>query len=62
MTRQELSLLALLIRDGGSTPTNVENIRQVASTVSGAEALRLIIRDDLMGTADLIADALWANL
>ena len=62
MTRQELSLLALLIRDGGSTPANVENIRQVAASANGAEALRLIIRDDLMGTADLIADALWSDL
>lgn len=62
MTRQELSLLALLIRDGGRASANAENIRQVASTTAGAEALRLIVRDDLEGVADLICNALWINL
>jgi hypothetical protein len=37
-------------------------IRQMHSTPEGAEVLRLIVRDNLQGAADKIANALWSNL
>ena len=37
-------------------------IREVHSTPEGAEVLRLIVRDNLAGAADKIANAIWANL
>ena len=62
MDRIELSTLALSIRDGGNSAANVERIRNLSATANGAESLRLIVRDDIMGSADLIADALWGLL
>ena len=39
-----------------------ENIREMHTTVKGAETLRLMVRDDLGGAADVIATALFDNL
>jgi hypothetical protein len=44
-------------------PTRTANdIRAMHSTAEGAEILRLIVRDDLGGAANVIANALWDNL
>jgi len=37
-------------------------IREFHASAEGAEMLRLIVRDDLAGTADKITNALWAKL
>ena len=40
-------------------------IRALQNTPDGAELLRLIVRDDILGAADTVANALWpvfANL
>ena len=40
-------------------------IRALQNTSEGAESLRLIVRDDILGAADTVANALWpvfANL
>jgi hypothetical protein len=39
-----------------------EDIRTLHQTPEGAEILRLIVRDDLGGAANAIANALWVNL
>ena len=39
-------------------PTTAENILEMHSTPEGAEMLRLMVRDDLGGAADVIAAAL----
>ena len=39
-----------------------EDIRTMHKTDLGAEILRLIVRDDLGGAANVIANALWVNL
>jgi hypothetical protein len=39
-----------------------EDIRALHQTTDGAEILRLIVRDDLGGAANVIANALWTNL
>jgi hypothetical protein len=41
--------------------TTAENIRQMHRQTCGAEILRLIVRDDLGGAADVIANALLVN-
>jgi len=42
--------------------TTAENILKMHQTPEGAEMLRLIVRDDLGGAANVIANALWVNL
>ncbi len=44
------------------TERTFENIQEIHSTTEGAEMLRLIVRDNLGGAADIIAAALWDNL
>jgi hypothetical protein len=39
-----------------------DDIRTLHQTPEGAEMLRLIVRDDLGGAANVIANALWVNL
>jgi hypothetical protein len=43
-------------------PTTAENILEMHSTPDGAEMLRLIVRDDLGGAADVVAAALMDDL
>jgi hypothetical protein len=38
------------------------NVNLIHQTTDGAEILRLIVRDDLGGAANVIANALWTNL
>jgi hypothetical protein len=44
------------------TENTMERIEEIHTTAEGAEMLRLIVRDDLGGAADLIAAALMDNL
>ena len=44
------------------TERTFENIQEIHSTPEGAEMLRLMVRDNLGGAADIIAAALWDNL
>ena len=37
-------------------------IRALHNTSDGAEWLRLIVRDDILGVANIVANALWVNL
>ena len=37
-------------------------ILALQNTSDGAEWLRLIMRDDILGAADTVANALWVNL
>lgn len=44
-------------------PAGIANdVRTLQKNVKGAEILRLIVRDDLGGAANIIANALWSNL
>jgi hypothetical protein len=49
------------IRESAADPRTADNIRTMHQTGQGAEILRLIIRDDLGGAADVISAALWPN-
>jgi cell division FtsZ-interacting protein ZapD len=56
-----LTMIGDVIRESAADPRTAENIRTIHQTAEGAEILRLIVRDDLGGAADTIADALWVN-
>ena len=62
MTQTETAALAIALV-GISNPTDAKAaIRALHETEVGAEMLRLIVRDNLAGAADIIANALWGNL
>lgn len=41
---------------------DASDVNRMADTPSGSEALRLIVRDDLKGQGNFVADALWHRL
>ena len=59
---QTLAMIGETITESASHPRTAGIIRQLHSTNEGAEILRLIVRDNLGGAADVIANALWDNL
>ena len=63
MTRdlKVLTVLGQMIAEVAADPRTADNIREMHFNPEGAEMLRLIVRDDLGGAADIIADALWPN-
>jgi hypothetical protein len=64
MTTATLTLIgATLAAVAETDPRGIsEDIRTMHKTDLGAEILRLIVRDDLGGAANVIANALWVNL
>ncbi len=59
---QTLTMIGEAITESALDSRTAENIRTMHSTTEGAEILRLIVRDNLGGAADVIANALWDNL
>ena len=59
---QTLTMIGEAIAESALDSRTAENIRTMHSTNEGAEILRLIVRDNLGGAADVIANALWDNL
>ena len=57
-TTETLTLIGAGIREAGTDPRTADNIRQMHSTPAGAEILRLIVRDNLGGAGEVIANAL----
>ena len=62
ITTAALTMIGDAIRESAADPRTADNIRTMHQTSEGAEILRLIVRDDLGGAADVIASALWVNL
>ena len=58
---QTLTAIGEMMVESVADPRTAENIRVMHTTDEGAEILRLIVRDNLGGAADVIANALWAN-
>jgi hypothetical protein len=62
----DLNVMALATQiASGSDKSNLQTrgwIRTIHRLPDGAEALRLIVRDDLAGCSQIIADSLWDNL
>lgn len=57
-----VTVLAEMISEAANDPRTAINIRAIHRHPHGAELLRLIVRDDLSGAGEIVANALWANL
>ena len=57
-----VTVLAEMISEAANDPRTAINIRAIHRHPHGAELLRLIVRDDLNGVGEIVANALWANL
>jgi hypothetical protein len=65
MTHADVRALAALIAQstqGRGNDHAASWIRTIHRLPDGAEALRLIVRDDILGAGSAVADALWLNL
>jgi hypothetical protein len=65
MTISDVNALAALISQSAQGRGNLHAaswIRTIHRLDDGAEALRLIVRDDILGAGQAVADALWINL
>ena len=54
--------IAQMIANAADDSRTAENIREMHKHPQGAETLRLIVRDNIHGAGDVIANALWNNL
>jgi hypothetical protein len=59
---QMINQIAEMIVDAANDPRTADNIREMHKHPQGAETLRLIVRDNVAGAADVVANALWNNL
>lgn len=62
MTKTEATALAIAIVHSNCPNAADGHVRSLHQTEDGAEMLRLIVRDNLAGAGDIIANALWGNL
>ena len=65
MTHADVRALAALIvqsTQGRGNDHAASWIRTIHRLPDGAEALRLIVRDDILGAGSAVADALWLDL
>ena len=62
MTKTDATALAIAVVHSNCPNAANGHIRMLQQTPEGAEMLRLIVRDDLCGAADIIANALMGNL
>jgi len=65
MTHSDVRALAALIAQSAQGRGNdhaASWIRTIHRLPDGAEALRLIVRDDILGAGSAVADALWLNV
>ncbi len=57
-----INQIAEMIVDAANDPHTADNIREMHKNPQGAETLRLIVRDNVSGAADVVVNALWNNL
>ena len=62
MTQTEATALAIAIVHSNCPNAADGHVRMLHQTAEGAETLRLIVRDDLAGAGNIVADALMGNL
>jgi len=65
MTHADVRALAALIAQSAQGRGNdhaASWIRTIHRLPDGAEALRLIVRDDILGAGSAVADALWLDV
>lgn len=54
-----INQIAEMIADAANDPRTADNIREMHKQPQGAETLRLIVRDNVAGAGDVVANALW---
>ncbi len=57
-----INRIAEMIVDAANDPRTADNIREMHKNPQGAETLRLTVRDNVSGAADVVVNALWNNL
>lgn len=62
MTHPMIQQIAQAIAESGNNPRTADNIRAMHQHPQGAETLRLIVRDDIAGAGETVANTLWQNL
>jgi hypothetical protein len=62
MTQTEATALAISLVHANCPHAADGHVRSLHQTAEGAEMLRLIVRDDLAGAGNIVADALMGNL
>jgi hypothetical protein len=62
MTKTEATALAIAVVHANCPHAADGHVRLLHQSEDGAEMLRLIVRDNVAGAADIIANALWHNL
>ena len=62
MTKTESVALAISLVNSENPTIARGHVRFLHQSVEGAEMLRLIVRDNIAGAADIVADALMDNL
>jgi hypothetical protein len=55
------SIAEMIVESANDSRTKI-NIQEMHKSPQGAETLRLIVRDNIAGAGDIIANALWVNL
>jgi hypothetical protein len=62
MTKTEATALAIALVHANCPNAADGHVRFLHQSEEGAEMLRLIVRDNLAGAADVVANALWATV
>jgi hypothetical protein len=62
MTKTEATALAIAVVHSNCPNAANGHVRMLHQSADGAEMLRLIVRDNLAGAGDIVADALMDNL
>jgi hypothetical protein len=62
MNTEMIQSIAEMIVQSANDPQTKINIQEMHKHTQGAETLRLIVRDNIAGAGDIIANALWENL
>ncbi len=62
ITADQINTIAFVIADVLDDETAKDMILEMNKSQEGSNLLRLIVRDDICGAADRIADALWTLL
>ncbi len=62
ITANQLNTIAFVIAEVLDTETAKNVILDMNKTQEGSNLLRLIVRDNINGAADTIANSLWGNL
>lgn len=59
---QMIQSIAEMIMQSADDSRTADNIREMHKSPQGAKTLRLIVRDNVAGAANIVVNALWKDL